>query len=194
MAINWESIEGYSEDMSAEDKLALLDKHQFEPPTPPEGGRADGVARDTDQPDNTPLPVAGKVVPKAQFDKAATELAALKKQMRARMSEDEVKELERQQEQESIRQELEALRRDKSVSEYKAAYLGLGFEEQAATGAASALAEGDFDAVFAGFKKHMIAMEKSLRAQILKETPTPPPGENKDPEKVDPFEEAFKKG
>ena len=50
------------------------------------------------------------------------------------------------------------------------------------------------DSVFANMKKHTIGLEKALRAQILKETPAPPAGENKDPENIDPFIQAFKEG
>ena len=126
MDINWEAIEGYSEDLSAEDKLALLSKYQPEPsapPAPPEEKPKPETKPESDAPKGN-----AKVIPKTQFDKVASELAATKRQLRAKMSEDEVKELERQQEQDSIKQELEALRKEKTLSTHKASFLSLGYD------------------------------------------------------------------
>lgn len=197
MAIDWESIEGYSEDMSAEDKLALLDKQETNPATTaPTDAPKDAPPTNEQKPD--PAPAASKAgektIAKSQFDKLASELAAAKKQLRAKMSEDEAKELDRQQEWEEKEQELTALRKEKTLSTYKASFLALGYDEQLASETADALTESDMDAVFANMKKHTANAEKALRAKILKETPVPPAGNNVEEKDKDPFIEAFKKG
>lgn len=172
MDINWESIEGYTEELSAEEKLALLANYTPEPPAEP----------------------TGKVVKKDQFDKVASELAAMKKKLRDQMTEEEAKELERQQAQESIQQELEALRKDKTTSEYKSKCLALGFDEQMAATSADALADGNINAMLEDLKKHTANLEKNLRAQILKETPKPPAGDDPaDPEPKNARESVFQK-
>lgn len=164
--IDWNAIEGYNENLSAEEKLALLEKDDSSPapaPNTPEG--------------NAPQPKPEtKVIAKAQFDKVASELAAAKKQLRAKMTEDELRETERQQEQEAIRTELENLRREKTLSGYKASCLALNYDEATADEMAHALADGDMETVFDVMKRQNVTIEKSLRAKILKETPVPPAG------------------
>ena len=88
------------------------------------------------------------------------------------------KEADRMANDEAMRLELEALRREKTLSNYKASYLSQGYDERLADEAATALADGDMDTVFALMKKHSMNTEKSLRAKILKEIPVPPAGEN----------------
>ena len=46
--------------------------------------------------------------------------------------------------------------------------------------AATALANGDTEGMFAAMKKHSASAEKAMRAQLLKEAPTPPPGDGGD--------------
>lgn len=156
MAFDWSKLEGYREDMTVEEKLALLDN--FEP---------------------NPEPAKG-FISKAQFDKVSGELAEMKKKLRAKMSEDEQKEADRLAKEQKMQEELETLRKDKSVSTYKASFLAQGYDEALATEAATAMADGDMESAFATMKKHSENAEKALRAKIMKETPVPPAGTNLD--------------
>lgn len=167
MAFDFSSIEGFREDMTAEEKLQLLES--YEPPKP----------EPTPTPAPTPEPVrkpGSQVIAKSQFDKLASELAAAKKQLRSKMTEDEQKEAERVAQQEAIQQELEALRRDKALSTYKASYLSLGFDEQLSADTAEGMVDGDMERVFANMRKANEAMRKALQAEFLKNTPVPPAG------------------
>ncbi|MDR2044900.1 MAG: hypothetical protein LBQ15_11180 [Clostridium sp.] len=192
MAIEWSSIEGYSEGMSDSEKLALLENQSTD--------GSPKVEKETEIEDETKVETkvdtksASKMVDKKLFDKAASEVANLKRQLRAKMSEDEAKELDRQQEMESAKQELEQLRKEKTLTAYKASFLSIGYDDELASETADALAEGDMDAVFTNMKKYGANIEKALRAKILKETPAPPAGNSKDEKDKDPFIEAFKKG
>lgn len=121
-------------------------------------------------------------VAKETADKYATEAANLKKQLKSKMSEDEQREADRLAAEEAMKTELENLRRERTLSNYKASYLSLGYDEQLAGEAATALADGDMDTVFANQKKHIVNMEKELRAKILQETPTPAAGSSFDEE------------
>lgn len=176
MAIDWTTVEGYREDMSAEEKLALLEKQE---PAPKPNPKPDPTPAPAPTPNLEPTSKPGTNW-KAQFDKVSSELAAAKKQLRAKMTEDEQKEADRLANEEAMREELETLRKEKQQSTYKASYLAQGYDEQLAEATAAAMVDGDMDMVFANMKKYADGMERNLRAKILKETPAPPPGD--DPE------------
>ena len=180
MAFDWTKVEGYKEDMTPEEKLALLDNYNDPEPAP----KNDPAPAPTPDPKNDPAPAPkGGMVSKAQFDKVSSELAAVKKQLRGKMTEDEAKELERQQHQEEMETELNTLRREKALAGYKASYLSQGYDEQLAEEAATAMVDGDMDTVFAVMKKQSVNAEKAMRAKILKETPVPPASDDPNDEK-----------
>lgn len=176
MAFDWSKVDGYREDMTAEEKLALLD------------------TAETEEEENTPPaenPPAGKpaskagYVSKARFDQVSSELAAAKKELRSRMSVDEQKELDRQAKANEMETELKELRHEKMVSSYKASYLAQGYDEQLAEEAANAMADGDNETVFAVMKRHSANAEKALRAKLLKDTPVPPASDTPKEEEKD---------
>lgn len=180
MAFDWTKVEGYKEDMTPEEKLALLDNYNDPEPAP----KNDPAPTPTPDPKNDPTSAPkGGMVSKAQFDKVSSELAAVKKQLRGKMTEDEAKELERQQHQEEMETELNTLRREKALAGYKASYLSQGYDEQLAEEAATAMVDGDMETVFAVMKKQSVNAEKAMRAKILKETPVPPASDDPNDEK-----------
>ena len=150
--INTSAIEGYKE-MSAEEKLAALE------------------ALDLPEPDYTGF------VKKDLLDKATSEAANYKKQLRDRMSEDEARAAKDAEEREAIMTELEQLRADKLIGENTAKFLALGYDEKLARDTAKALATGEHELVFKNHAKFLADREKALRAEILKNTPTPPAGD-----------------
>lgn len=152
MAFDFTKLDGYKPEMSPEEKLALLDK--YEPPTPDYTGY---IKKDT-------------------FDRTASELAEAKRQLKAKMTEDEQKEAERIAAEATIKAELEALRRDKAVSESKARFLGLGYDEKLAAETAKALADGDMEKVFSNQQIHIENVRKAERAAALASDPKPPAG------------------
>ena len=177
MSFDWTKIAGYREDMTADEKLALLDT-QEEDNQPPAEPEPEKQAPTQPEPEQQPtIKPAPNMISKVQFDKVASELAKVKKELRARMSAEEQKEADRMANDEAMRLELEALRREKTLSNYKASYLSQGYDERTAEDAATALADGDMDTVFSLMKKQAITTEKALRAKILKEIPVPPAGE-----------------
>lgn len=170
MAFDWTKIDGYRDDMSADEKLALLDNVDQPAPEP--------------QPEPEPAPQPGKTVSKKLYDDVASELAKVKKQLRSKMTEEEQAKADREANDEAIRLELEQLRKEKTLSTYRAAYLAQGYDEKLADEAATAMTEGDMEGMFAVMRKHAVNAEKTLRAQILKETPVPPAGGNPDDAKA----------
>ena len=171
MSFDWTKVEGYREDMTAEEKLSLLENMDTDPNPQPDP-----------EPDPAPTPSKAPsregMISKAQFDKVSKELAAAKRQLRAKMTNDEIEEERRRQEQEDMKMELETLRKEKTVSNHKASFLSQGYDEALADEAANAMADGDMETVFAVMRKHSVNAEKALRAKILKETPVPPAGDD----------------
>ena len=152
MAFDFTKLDEYKPEMSPEEKLALLDK--YEP----------------DKPDLTGY------IQKSTFDKTASELAEAKRQLKAKQTEEERKEAERLEAQQAIEKELAELRKDKTISDSKAKFLGLGYDEKLAAETAKALADGDMDKVFANQQIHIDNVKKAAAASALAGDPKPPAG------------------
>ena len=154
MRINTEKIEGYK-DMTPEQKLAALEN--FEVSDPDYSG----------------------YVPKEVFDKTASELAGAKKQLREKMSAEEVAAKDTAEKIEALTKERDALLREKTVAGHKAQFLALGYDESLANATAEALVNGDMAKVFANQKKHQETLDKKIREDVLKGTPKPEGGGGK---------------
>ncbi|MBQ1791321.1 MAG: hypothetical protein II008_14175 [Oscillospiraceae bacterium] len=153
MAKIHESIEGYA-NMTAEQKLAALEA--------------------LDQPENKPDPETNKL--KTQLSKANTEAAELKRKLQEKMTEDERKAQEAEEASRKMQEELETLRREKTIASYKASYLSMGYDEAIAEDTAKAMADGDMNKVFANQKAFLESHDKAVLADAVKKTPAPPAG------------------
>lgn len=151
MKINTDKIQGYA-DMTPEEKIKALEAFEL----------AD--------PDYTGY------VKKEVFDKTASELTDYKKQLREKMSADEIKAKEDAERQEKLQSDYDALVRKVALSENKAKLLGLGYEDKLASDTAEAMLDGNLEKVFAYQKKHLEAVEKKIREDVLHNTPKPEGG------------------
>lgn len=115
-------------------------------------------------------------VPKNIADKYATEAADFKKKWKAASSEQEQKAIEEAERQAQVEEELKSLRRATKVSEYEKQHLALKYEEAEAKEIAEALYDGDMDTVFRLQKKHEETLQKAIKADLMKQMPTPPSG------------------
>jgi hypothetical protein len=115
-------------------------------------------------------------VPKTLLEKANSEAADYKKKWKAAASEQEQKQIEDAEKQAQIEEELKTLRRSSKVSEYEKQHLALKYEEKDAKEIAEALYDGDMETVFRLQKKHEEALQKAIKADLLKDMPTPPAG------------------
>ncbi len=149
MKIDTTKIEGYA-DMTAEEKLAALEAYEVE--------------------------TAG-LVKKELLDKAASEAASYKKQLREKLSADEQAQAERDEQFKTMQTELETLRTEKAIDLATKKWMSLGYDEALATETAKAMVSGNTEKVFANHAKFIAEKEKNLRAQLLKDTPTPLAGE-----------------
>lgn len=153
MAFDWSQVEGYREDMTADEKVELLANF-------------------------TPKPTQGGTDWKAQYDKTASEVAALKKQIKERMTDEERKEKERTDAEMALKEELETLRRERAIDKHKASFMAQKYDIEAAEKMAVALADGKTDEFFAAMNAANGDVEKRVRAEILKGSPTPPGGKD----------------
>ncbi len=143
-------IEGY-EGMTPEEKIKALEAYEIEDVQPDYSG----------------------YVKKDVFDKTASELAGVKKQLKEKMTDDEAAKQKEQEEREELQSKYEKLLHDSEVSKNKAKLLALGYEEKLADDTAEAMVAGDLEKVMANQKKHLEAVEKKVRAEALKDTPKP---------------------
>lgn len=117
---------------------------------------------------------------KNALSKSNSEAAEFKKQLKEKMSAEELKAKEDAEKWEELIKERDALLREKTVSGHKAKFLTLGYDEKLANEAAEALANGELDKFFENHKKHNESLEKKIRGDVLKETPTPTGGNGSD--------------
>ena len=151
MKINTDKIQGYA-DMTPEEKIKALEA--FEVADPDYSG----------------------YVKKEVFDKTASELTDYKKQLREKMSADEIKAKEDAEKQEKLQSDYDALLRKVALSENKAKLLALGYEDKLAGDTAEAMIDGNLEKVFANQKKHLESIEKKIREDVLHNTPKPEGG------------------
>lgn len=149
--IDTSKIENYA-NMTADEKLSALEAYEYE----------------VEYSDAERL--------KAAVSKANSEAAELKRQLKAKQTEEERKEAERLEAEAAIKAELEALRKDKTISDSKAKFLGLGYDEKLAAETAKALADGDMEKVFANQGIHLENVRKAAAASALAGDPKPPAG------------------
>ena len=112
---------------------------------------------------------------KTALSKSNSENAEWKKKHREALSEEERKAQEMADRMKELEEQNATLLRDSSVSKHKAKFLGMGYEEALASDAAVAMVDGDMEKLFSYQQKHQEALEKKIRADILKSTPKPVP-------------------
>ena len=151
MKIDTSTIEGYDA-MSPEQKLAALEGLEIADPD------------------------YSGYVKKDVFDKTASDLAKLKKDNLARLSEEERAKQEREEELERLRKRNEELEQASIIAKYKAQYLRMGWDDELATSAANALASKDCDKVIASTEAFIQSHDKALKAGLFGEMKTPPAG------------------
>lgn len=148
MRIDTSKIEGY-EDMTPEQKVAAL-----------EGA-------------DIPDPDYSGYVKKDQFDKVSSELAAKKKELKSYMTEEDRKKQENDDKFNTLQADYNDLRRRWNISENKAKYISLGYDEALAEDTATALVDGDTEKVFKNQSTFLESMKKKITADNLKKTPHP---------------------
>lgn len=148
--IDTSKIEGYAE-MTAEQKLAALEGFDM-----PDADMTGFVRKDL-------------------LERANSEAANYKKQLREKMSQDEQAAAQAAETLKAMQDELDALRKEKQVTELSKRWMGVGYSEVLAGSTAKAMADGNMEQVFKDFAAFLTDHDKALKAELLKATPTPPP-------------------
>lgn len=146
--IDISKIEGY-ETMTVEEKLAALEAYE---------------------------PDMSGFVKKELLEKANSEAAGYKKQLRERMTEEEAAKAKAAEDMASVMAELEKYRAKDAINEYTVQFLGIGYDEKLAKSTAEALHKGDMATMFKNHAVFVAEHEKAMKAELLKSTPTPPAG------------------
>ena len=113
------------------------------------------------------------------LSKSNSEAANYKKQLREKMSAEEITAKETADKMEELQSKYDALLKEATISKNKARLLALGYEDALATETAEAMVNGDTDKVFAAHKKHLDSVVKRERENALKDTPKPTGGSGK---------------
>lgn len=144
--IDVSKIEGFA-DMTLEQKLKALQGYEI------------------------PEPDYSGYVKKELYDKAASDTAEWKRKHNALLTDEQKKQQEQADAVAKMQQELDALRKEKTVAKYTADYVKLGYDAKLAEETAAAFADGDFEKVFANQGKFQETYKKAIIADELKNTP-----------------------
>lgn len=157
-SIDTSKIEGY-ENMTAEEKVKALEGYALADPD------------------------YSGYVKKDVFDKTASELAQTKKDLKARMTEEEIAKAEHEAELNKYKEQAQTLQREKNISENKAKFISLGYDDALATETAEALEKGDFATVFKNQQTVIENVKKIAKGEAMAST-TPPAGKATDGNKT----------
>ena len=113
---------------------------------------------------------------KESVSKANSEAAQYKKELNAKLSEEERKAKEDAEKWEKVIKERDELLKEKNISTHKAKFLENGYTAELATSSAEALVNGDFDTVFKNLGTHITNLEKKFKAENIDSTPKPTGG------------------
>ena len=112
-------------------------------------------------------------VKKDVFDKTASDLAKAKKDLKDRMTEEEVKKAEAEAELQKYKEQAESLQREKNIAENKAKFISLGYDDALATETAEALEKGDMATVFKNQQTVIENVKKIAKGEAMASTPAP---------------------
>lgn len=111
---------------------------------------------------------------KSTADKNASEAADFKKKWKATLDENQQANLAKEEAEKAMREELEALRRESSVSKFEKQFLAMGYSAELATKAANAQIDGDLDTLLGVQSSFIEQIKKNVKAENTKNMPTPP--------------------
>lgn len=127
----------------------------------------------------TELTVDNKKLKKAN-DNLASENGGLRKQVNAKLTEEELKAQQKAEEQDELKQELAELRRENELNKATKRYMSMHMPEELATKLAQAELDGDMDLVTSSINTFIEAKNKEteerVKSEIYAQMPTPVSG------------------
>lgn len=108
---------------------------------------------------------------KKSFDKASSEAATYKKQLREKLSADEIALQENAEKEHEKEEKLNQLLKENTIAKLEKGFLTLGYSGELATKAATAQFENDADELFKIQKEYQDSFAKKIEAEWLKNRP-----------------------
>lgn len=121
-------------------------------------------------------------------DKATSEAASYKKQLREKQTAEEIALQEKAEKEAEREEQFQKLLRENTITKFEKNFLALGYPADLATKAATAQCDNDTDELFSIQQTFIEEKEKTMKADWMKSMPNPPAGNSDDDE------DAFLKG
>lgn len=121
-------------------------------------------------------------------DKATSEAASYKKQLREKQTAEEIALQEKAEKEAEREEQFQKLLRENTITKFEKNFLALGYPADLAAKAAAAQCDNDTDELFSIQQTFIEEKEKTMKADWMKSMPKPPAGNSDDDE------DAFLKG
>lgn len=121
-------------------------------------------------------------------DKATSEAASYKKQLREKQTAEEIALQEKAEKEAEREEQFQKLLRENTITKFEKNFLALGYPADLAAKAATAQCDNDTDELFSIQQTFIEEKEKTMKADWMKSMPNPPDGNSDDDE------DAFLKG
>lgn len=121
-------------------------------------------------------------------DKATSEAASYKKQLREKQTAEEIALQEKAEKEAEREEQFQKLLRENTITKFEKNFLALGYPADLAAKAATAQCDNDTDELFSIQQNFIEEKEKTMKADWMKSMPNPPAGNSDDDE------DAFLKG
>lgn len=118
---------------------------------------------------------------KQSVTNASADASEWKKKYQSTLSEQEKKEQGQAEATAAMQKELEALRNERNVANFKAQFVSIGFDETLSQETAEAMNNGDTAKVFEGIRKFIAAHDKEMAEKAIMNNPTLPGGNSTAP-------------
>jgi len=128
---------------------------------------------------------------KVASNKASSDAATYKKQLRAKLTAEEQEEEAKREQEEQHKKYVTGLEKELSTNKATKRYMGLGMDEALASETATAEIEGDAEKVTENMRKHMESVVKQKESEWVQSRPDVNAGHEEDREEKDPFLAGF---
>ncbi len=112
------------------------------------------------------------------LSKSNAEAAENKRKLREKQTEEEQAKEAQEQELTSLREQVANLEKEKLLNGNKLQLVALGYDDALASETAQAMVDGDTAKIFANQKKFLEKQRSQIKDELMRKTPTPPPGPN----------------
>lgn len=109
---------------------------------------------------------------KKAFDKSASETAEYKRQLKARMSEEEKNKAEMEEKYQIMEKENADMKKQIAVSDLTAKFIASGLDTETAKKTAQAAYDGKIDSVIQAYSEKIATVKDTVKAELMADTPS----------------------